>query len=605
MNYFARLSFKTKLIISFLLTLVITLSFISTLLIKIATQRALDDNKEQLSLLTEQVLINYEQTIHNTEKQLYNILNSLNIPPGMRAVIESNANTQAVRDLQYSVNLMVSSSRPFDFVMVETLNGVKVHTGGKMYKGELLASQAGKLLEDDELGENNYGKCIWKRTEGGNIYVVRDVYKLSPLQLVGKVIVRMYENELFKLSSGGERLDCNFLFFDHKNEHIVTIGNIDEKQQQIIVRSINEIIDRDNQVKNARNWNGIDYYYSISIGENWKAVGLIPMSRLNSMKSAVLTTSLLISVIGLFMGLFVVTMLTKGLSRQLNSIIQSMDAVSRGNINQVVPILSEDDIGQLAVNFNNMTREISELMQRIVEEEKSKKAVEYQLLEYRYRSLQSQINPHFIYNALETVNALAKLDNNAAVARVVQLISRYFRQYTKSMNARFITLRREFSNLKDYTEIYRYIYGEKLIIKFDCPEDICDALIPTMIFQPILENAMIHGIKNTDNESLVIVSAKSSGNRIVVSITDYGPGMSEETREKILSEDAVTQNSFGHTGIGLKNVIERLRLIYGEDVNFEIESSEEGTTIRITMPINYITSLDNSYTPNDVISGDD
>ncbi|OGO80443.1 MAG: hypothetical protein A2Y21_04490 [Clostridiales bacterium GWC2_40_7] len=215
-------------------------------------------------------------------------------------------------------------------------------------------------------------------------------------------------------------------------------------------------------------------------------------------------------------------------------------------------------------------------------------------MEYRFRSLQAEINPHFIYNALETVNALAKISDNTEIVDVVQLICRYFRQCTRSKNFRFINLSQEFSNLKDFVGIYGYIYGERLLVKFDLPEAACEALIPTMILQPVLENALKHGISNTEEQSLVMVSARIAKDRIVVSITDHGSGISEELKKRIFSTGARILNSHRTSGIGLKNVLERLRLIYGEQVNFEIESNRHETSINIAMPLNYIVPANNS-----------
>ena len=145
MKLLSRLPFKTRLTIFFSLTLVVTLSFIVVPLTKVATERILEDNRAHLSLLTEQVLINFDQYMSSTDKQLYNLCNSLNIAAYMRDIIENEANTQSLRDLQYAVNQMVSTILPFDFVMVKTLNGIQIHTGGKLIDGASLAEQASSL----------------------------------------------------------------------------------------------------------------------------------------------------------------------------------------------------------------------------------------------------------------------------------------------------------------------------------------------------------------------------------------------------------------------------------------------------------------------------
>lgn len=595
MKLLSRLPFKTRLTIFFSLTLVVTLSFIVVPLTKVATERILEDNRAHLSLLTEQVLINFDQYMSSTDKQLYNLCNSLNIAAYMRDIIENEANTQSLRDLQYAVNQMVSTILPFDFVMVKTLNGIQIHTGGKLIDGASLAEQASSLLRSG-LDRNTYGSCVWHRTSDGSIYIVRDVYRLSPLQRVGKVIARLSENRLFSLGSAGESFDSTIMFFDKNDMPIMAIGDMELQQQEIIMESLADRIGSNIPGESVESWNGQEYYYTIHRGKTWKAVGLIPISRLVSMRVAVVTTGIIVGIIGLIIGVFMVTLLTGGFLKQLNALIRSMDAVGQGDMEQIVPVYSEDDIGQLAVHFNSMTRRISELMQRIIEEEKYKKATEFQLLEYRYRSLQTQINPHFIYNVFETVNALAKLDNNAEVANVIQLISRYFRQSTRNMNARCITLDSEFTSLRDYAEIYRYIYGERVRIEFDCPEKLRKALIPSMVLQPVLENALVHGIKANDDESLIIVSAKEDKDKLLVSIKDHGPGMPEDIKKQILSNDAVDAGAIQsqhHSGIGLRNVIERLRLIYGDLVSFEIDSGSDGTEICITIPVNYIVPENN------------
>jgi sensor histidine kinase YesM len=593
MKRFASFPFNTKLIISFIVTLVVTLSFITVMLTNVANQRTQEDNKAYLSLLTEQVLINFEQSMSSVEKQLYNSCDSLNIPTKMLAVTDNHASTYTVRDLQYSVNQMVSTILPFSFVMVQTTDGVEVHTGGKHQNGDSLAAKASELLNSG-LNENTYGRCVWQRTEDGSIYVIRDVLQRYPLKHVGKVIARLPKDKLFTLGEEVEQFDCTLLFFNKDKEHVLTIGSMDNEQQELIAKSMSSKLGKESPNENVEIWNNTSYYYTVSRHKAWNAVGLIPMSRFDGLRSTIISTSLLVSVIGLLTGVFLVTLLTRGLSRQLSELIKSMDVVAKGDMSHVVPIQSQDDIGQLAVHFNEMIREISELMQRVVEEEKNKKAIEFQLLEYRFRSLQAEINPHFIYNALETVNALAKLSDNTEIVDVVQLICRYFRQCTRSKNFRFINLRQEFCNLNDFADIYGYIYGERLLVRFELPEAACEALIPTMILQPVLENALKHGISNTEEQSLVVVSARIDEDRIVVSITDHGSGISEELKKRIFSTGALMPDTHRSTGIGLKNVLERLRLIYGEQVNFEIESNDCETSINITMPLNYIVPANNS-----------
>lgn len=117
----------------------------------------------------------------------------------------------------------------------------------------------------------------------------------------------------------------------------------------------------------------------------------------------------------------------------------------------------EDDISQLAATFNYMTNRISELLDELIQKERAKKDVEIEMLEYKYRSLQTQIRPHFIYNALETIGALAKMHRYEEIEKAVLHISRYFRNITMNTTKNFITVQQEFDSLRDYTEIYGFI----------------------------------------------------------------------------------------------------------------------------------------------------
>jgi sensor histidine kinase YesM len=267
-----------------------------------------------------------------------------------------------------------------------------------------------------------------------------------------------------------------------------------------------------------------------------------------------------------------------------------MDEVTAGNMDQAAPIVTGDEIGHLSAHFNRMIGQTRELLARVVQEENRKSKAEYEMLEYRYRSLQSQINPHFIYNAMETVNALAKLDGNSEICDVVCRISAFFRQNTRNMQKRFIPVRSEFESLKQYAHIYHHIHGSNLSTPFTFTPAAADALIPTMVLQPVLENALVHGVRPAEDEAVVAITAADEGGSLCLEVRDNGGGMPPELVEQILHGPANEPAADGRpsTGVGMRNVRDRLRLIYGERVRLTIESREgEGTLVRIVIPLVY------------------
>jgi len=303
-----------------------------------------------------------------------------------------------------------------------------------------------------------------------------------------------------------------------------------------------------------------------------------------------LRTGLAVGLAGVLAGVFFVVMLSHRLTRQMRELVASMAAVAAGDMDREVPVTSGDDVGQLAVQFNHMIAQTRELLTRIVQEETRKQHAEYQLLEYRYRSLQSQINPHFIYNAMEAVNALAKIDGNKEICEVVQSISAYFRQNARNMQKRYVTVHSEIGNLKQYAGIYGHIYGDRLRTSVRYGAGVGDALLPTMILQPVLENALMHGVSAAQGESFIEITAdQEGGERLVIHVRDNGKGMPPEVVERILSGRSAHGGEDRKTsGIGMSNVLQRLRLIYGSAAGVSIDSrAGEGTDVRISLPLAY------------------
>ena len=183
-------------------------------------------------------------------------------------------------------------------------------------------------------------------------------------------------------------------------------------------------------------------YYAIekeSAG-GWHIAGIIPMVSITGMGRSVVVSGILLGLISMVLGSGLMHYLTRKVSLQLEALTNSMAYVSEGSVGVVTPVYCHDDIGQLTECFNNMNQRISKLLDRIVAEERLKNKAELEALEYRYRFLQTQINPHFIYNALETVNAVAKINKAPQISKAIQLIGKYFRSITAYSDQQVITL---------------------------------------------------------------------------------------------------------------------------------------------------------------------
>ena len=207
------------------------------------------------------------------------------------------------------------------------LDGHDIHTGGKIENGDEVYQQASKLLDGYE------GDILkWARTEDNNVYLMRDAYSLSPLTKVGQIIVRMSDEKLFTLGEETEQLECSLMLFDRENNHILTTGFINDEKQTLI----SETMRNQGLSDGFMTWLGSEYYIVVRKSGSWSMVGLLPIDRLNDVRKDVMLNSFFIAAIGLFIGIWVVIMLTKRLTRQLNVLTDSIDAVAIGDMKQIV-----------------------------------------------------------------------------------------------------------------------------------------------------------------------------------------------------------------------------------------------------------------------------
>lgn len=233
-----------------------------------------------------------------------------------------------------------------------------------------------------------------------------------------------------------------------------------------------------------------------------------------------------------------------------------------------------DEIAMLAQSFNDMTGEIGNLIEDIKEKQKHLHLMETKLL-------QAQINPHFLYNTLDTIVWLAEDNQKEEIVTMVTALSEFFRT-TLSRGLDFISVKEEELHIESYLKIQRFRYQDIMDYEIRIEPDILQYTIPKLLLQPLVENALYHGVKNKRGKSLIRISGKKEGNRLIFQVTDTGKGMSREVLERVRSniqKEAVERN---REGFGLANINQRIHHYYGEEYGLFIESQEdEGTEATI------------------------
>lgn len=583
---FRNLSFSAKLIIVYICSLFFAICANTFNQTHAAANVLEEESSRNLHMLTEQVALNFRENQQSVGYSIYSRMAALEIPPLMDAYSQGDPTT-LLADVRYALAQMITESSDYDYILLELSDGTRLNTAGKSVRTlSDVQSNCETILDDHRTV--TYGNSNWYRGTDGGVYILRDVYATSPLRRVGKVVIHM-KGAIFSVSDAYE--NTGFLFFDIHGNYLSGVGmEVPEDVLQAVTEDM-----ADGVLTEKENWRKLDYYMVSSASGNWITVGVISTAAYRGMVKRIVRNGILFGCTGLLVGVAVLTVLIQGLVSKLKELRKAMAKVAEGDFSQHVSVSGNDGIGLLTETMNHMTSRIQELLDQLVEKERLKNEAEIQMLEYKYRSLETQIRPHFIYNALETINSMAKIRGNDDIVEIVQRISRYFRSITVNTTRQFITCQQEFDMLQDYTEIYRFIHGDKLKTTFSAKEAARNALIPTMILQPVVENALQHGIRGQDEDSEIIVHAYVRENRLNITVKDTGYGLPPQLEQKLQSGQIEASK---RGGIGVGNVRQRLHLIYGDDASFTISNRDEGgVVVRITIPLTYIEP--------DTLGGDD
>lgn len=567
------LRFSAKLTLIFFLVLSLTIGVI-TIRQSYSSFRLLEEKSlEDMENLAEQVILNFTQTLEDIENSCYVAMISREVPKNM-----SGSATYAVQ--KYTLATMISSATSYDYIMTRNSQRQLISTD---FRNDMPTEQRSQIEADcrtilEEHQENTLGSCQWIRMDSGHVYLLRDVYDTQPLRHMG-VIVLHIRQPFFAASSASE--NTGFLFLDKNGDFLTYTGTeLPEGMTDEVIADAQA-----GALSSKNNWSG-DEYFAVSVaGSQWSVIVICSTQSYRTGCRQIMQNGIALGALGLLAGMALVYILTRSVLKKLGEIKKSMKEVANGNFDSRIEVTDADDISQLALAFNDMSQRISELMAELVEKERMRSNAELQVLEYKYRALETQIRPHFIYNALEVISSMAKIKGETEMIDIVQTISRYFRNITQSTTDQFITVQQEFDRLQDYTRIYQFMHGDHLKTVFSARETARNAMIPTMILQPVVENSLKYGLRSQEEDSEIRVHAYTQDGKLLITIRDNGKGLTQEQVEKLEKGETAESSS---SGIGMANVRQRLKLIYGDKSSISFRNrTAGGVKVTIEIPFTY------------------
>ena len=312
----------------------------------------------------------------------------------------------------------------------------------------------------------------------------------------------------------------------------------------------------------------------------WRICVFINIDMLMETERAFFTTTIVVSAIVLAIGILLFTVVSRAITTPMKKLELAMRKVEKSDYFSIeeVRISASSEVEALSRRFNRMMKKIGELMSRVITEQDAQRKSEL-------RALQNQINPHFLYNTLDSILWLIENEKNNEASEMLVALARLFR-IGISNDSEMIPVKDEIEHVRNYLLIQNIRYSGSFEYEFDVDEAALDVQTMKLAIQPIVENCIYHGLKNKIEKGFIRISAHIAGDYLLLEVKDNGYGMRQETIDALYRSfhDGVVSNS-----VGLKNVYQRVMIYCSGDAGMKIESElDEGTTVTIRQKINRV-----------------
>ena len=531
----------------------------------------------------------YNKILHNQVKSILDLF-SVNVEQNLESIDKITYNILINEGIQ-DILTQISNNTPYEMHIQREIieNHLLKHTQGSKFitSAQIIDSKSQRYISGLSYPKIDYspiissseemqGKIIWTIDSSyPNILILaRDIRELEQLSLekIGTLIVTIDLDKLIKYSSTTTNVMLDNIVIASNEE----IYYSSPRNQQL---DISDAINTEYDYK-IENINNEKFFVTknTSTYTNFTYIHFVPYNSVfekqNMLQQQILLSIGIITIISVLLG----TLYTKTITEPLNQLYIAMQNVKakdfKLHLTDFPSYHTKDEIGFLYNGFEEMITRINVLVN-------DKLLNEISHVKTKFKMLQSQINPHFLYNTLDSINWMARMKNQADIARMAKSLASILRNSINSHNES-ITIKDEIALLNDYIFIQHMRYEDRLDYDYFVDSGLMNYRIPKMIIQPILENSIIHSLEPRDTVCKIRLTIRSSNNELIITLNDNGIGITEEEIKKILSFE-IKQKSHG---IGIKNIIERLNLLYDNNYSFSMESTKnEGTTTNIKLPL--------------------
>lgn len=420
-------------------------------------------------------------------------------------------------------------------------------------------------------------------TDDEMISLSREVQSYENGTFRGVILINLNMNKITEICNSFQEKQENFIcIINDKGELVYEQQNgkerfaFDEKENR---QKLNTALERMKESCFRLNYRGEKYLVTRTDMKTtgWTLVSMVPYKSVMAETMAISGVMILAVIITLIVTLLLLNRILTGVVKPLKKLEKYMVQVNPDNMDQRMEILTDDEIGHLSMKFNQMMDRIRNLKEQVIEEQEDKR-------KYELQALQAQINPHFLYNTLDSIIWMAETNDSNIVA-MTEALAKLFRISLNKGNEE-ISLERELEHVKNYLIIQSMRYADKFTYEISVDPGVERCRTIKLILQPIVENCIYHGIKKKRGTGKITIRAYRREQNLIIEVSDDGCGMPKEICRKILSDEIESENISG-SGIGVKNVNERIQLRFGKKYGLSYSSEEGvGTTVTYVLPYN-------------------
>lgn len=565
---------QQKLMIVMLVVLGLTVGVLSYSNITVLNRSFSEVTNEQTIEMAGQVTLRIENFIGETNQLISYIISE----PSMGAFVDGQLDGEGTQELLSAMDRYSDNNRDIAGILV-------VDKQGNSYSTTMEVVDQRPLIFENwyiESSADPYEYQVFSRPIGRNVTSFYDSYKADNIISVAKaivdengtvtgvILVDMKLDEIESIINSANLSDTGFLFIADNNGDVV-YGPVND----VIYRIHNSML-KDDQLVDIQGKTYQIMQQATGIRQ-WRIVGVFPQDVTTRIIVEVISYFVIFALLILVVATLFLSLLTRAITRPISELRGLMEQAEQGELDVRFESEYDDEVSKLGTSFNSMLESIDRLLKLVYVEQKAKREAEL-------KAFQAQIKPHFLYNTLDTINWMAMEYEADDIVEVIQSLTNLFR-ISLSKGNEIISLRNEMLHVSSYLTIQKVRYEDQFDYEVDWDMEWGDCQVVKLIIQPIVENAIYHGIKGSGRTEFIRIKVRQEED-LIITVTDSGSGMTEDEVMYFNDVFGRRREKKDTTGIGLINVNERIKMNYGDPYGLTISSDgQNGTKVVIRHPI--------------------